>query len=60
MQLWTTVTQAKVKPGEVQEAENADGIVVNWKHRRDVLLFSTKHNASMVDSGKKTEKRNLL
>ena len=52
------VTQARLKPGEVQAAENDDGIVViKWKHKRDVLILSTKHDDTTVDSGKKSRKK---
>ena len=42
------VKNAKLKPGDVKAAENRDGIIValKWKHKRDVLLLSTKHTTA--------------
>ena len=52
------MTQARLKAGEVRAAENDDGIVViKWKHKRDVLILSTKHDDIMVDRGKKSRKK---
>jgi hypothetical protein len=51
-----SVTQAKLKRGEVTGKENSEGIkVVNWKDKRNVLMMTTvpDHTASKVKTGVK-------
>lgn len=43
------VTQKKLKKGEVIARQNEDNIVVlKWHDKRDVLMLSSKHDATMV------------
>ena len=52
----TSVTQKKLKQGEIASASKDEIKVFNWKDKRNVLTVSTvpEHDASMVSSGKKT------
>jgi hypothetical protein len=53
----SSVTQAKLKVGEVTAAHNEKGIVsLKWKDKREVMVLSTKHDSSMTDSGKYNRK----
>lgn len=48
------VTKAKLQPGQIVGKENSNGIVVaKWRDKRDVTMLSTRHDISMVDTGKK-------
>jgi len=49
-----SVTEERLKKGDIVGRENEDGIVVaKWKSRRDVLMLSTKHDIGIVDTGRK-------
>lgn len=45
------VVRKKLKPGEICWRRNRKNVIVlKWKDKRDVLMISTKHNASIVKS----------
>lgn len=51
------VTKAKLQPAQIVGKENSNGIVVaKWRDKRDVTMLSTRHDISMVDTGKKNRK----
>lgn len=48
-----SIVNKKLKVGEVVAAQNPDGVVVmKWRHKRDVMLLSTKHDASLASTGR--------
>jgi len=57
-----SVTERKLKVGEVVAGQDAKGVVVmKWRHKRDVMLLSTKHDASVVCTGQdKRKKENVF
>lgn len=55
------VKNARLKRGQISAAENDDGIVVmKWKDKRDVLMLTTKHDASMVNTGKVNRRKEVV
>lgn len=55
------VTKAKLQPGQIVGKENSNGIVVaKWRDKRDVTMLSTRHDISMIDTGKKNRKNESI
>jgi hypothetical protein len=57
----TTVTSARLKPGEMIARENKQGILVlKWKDKRDVIMLSTRHQNDMINTGKKNRLKDTI
>ena len=50
------VVEARLRKDEIIGLENQNGVVIaKWKSRRGVIMFSTQHDLSMIDTGKKKQ-----